>query len=481
MGGIYIVGDLGGSNDIVTYTITFYSLGNGIGVPLGKPLGERVGVVRLLFICMLLFALMSAFCSAAPNFPLFVAARFLLGVSTGPLYSLVNTLLFSLAPKEKKEGLTVVFVTIFTLGPVIGATWGGTIAYEYDWRNIFYINIPLILLTACYLVYQLRGYEREFKKTPFDGVGFFFYSLGIFCLGASIITGQELDWFRSPLFITLLCIGGVSLIFFILWDLNFPYPILELRLLRRPIFSFGLFMLGGLFSTYFAMVILIGLWLSLDVEFTPIWVGVLLGHMAIAGLLPTVLLGKKIGRMDTRIPLAIATILFAISCFHTMYFNVEIDFGRIIISRVIAGFGLAFFLAPLFRLCYHTFSEKRNRDVIGLFQVTRALSSGLGASIYTTIWLRRQVFYHDRLGSQLTLFSDQTSQFFSAAQKFNIVGDPALAKLNFYLDRQATALALDDCFYLLAFVNLGLLLILFVTLFFRRDAFNPEVHLISHN
>ena len=157
-------------------------------------------------------------------------------------------------------------------------------------------------------------------------------------------------------------------------------------------------------------------------------------------------------------------------------FNEEINFGRIAFSRTIAGFGLAFFLPPLFRLCFRTFPEKNALDIVGLFQVGRLLSTSLGAAIYTTIWQRRQAFYHERLGSKLTAFSMQTRDFFSQAKEFHLRGNPAHAELNELLDRQAIALALDDCFYLMGWVMVGLLILILLTYLFRRQGFIPETN-----
>lgn len=469
----YIVGDLGGSTEIASYSVSLYAIGNALSIPLGKPLIARMGAARIVTVVLILFAFFSLMCAISPTNPFFNASRFLQGFAAGPLYAIGFHLFSWLQPKEKRGLFSSISLMIFTTGPVIGACWGGWVAYEWHWQWAFYLNVPLLLLLAWYIRHRLQQLtEPEFQKKPFDGIGYLFYFLGIFTLSIAIILGQELDWLRSHVIVTLGAIGIPSLIFFILWELNHEEPILDLKLLKQPVLSFALFNLAVLFSLYFGIVILLSLWLKLWVNYTPNWISLLLGIMALTGLFPMFLIDKRIARIDNRIFLALAIIFLTISSFHTMQFNVEIDFERIATSRIFAGLGLALFLAPIFRLCFHALpNEESMFNVLGLFQVTRALSSGLGASLYNVAWIRRQVFFHDRLGSSITAESAQTQEFFIQANTVGIRGDHANAQLEYYLQREATSLALDDCFYLMAWILIGLLITFAFTFFAKKGAF----------
>lgn len=480
MGSIYIVGELGASNYMTIYTVVFFGIGNALGVPLGKPLSDRHGIVSLLGTSLFLLAIFSFVCGIATNYPLFLAGRFFQGLVTGPLYILINRLISSFETKKTKDSYTAITLTIFTVGPVIGASWGGWISYDYHWRWLFFFNIPIIVFVAAYLQWRLKGYDHVYMRAiKFDFVGYYFFAIAIFCLSFILATGQEFDWHRSPLLRTMAIIGVPSLIFFVLWDYNHPEPVINFRLLKHPIFLFGLFNLAILFSAYFGMVILLALWLSLYVNYTPIWVAVLIGTMALAGFLPTFLVSKKMGQIDARIPLAIAIVLLTISSFHTAYFDVDINFGRVAYSRILAGFGLAFFLPPIFRLCFRTHPPKHSLDVIVIFQIVRALSSGLGASLYIILWQRREIFYHDRLGSQLTAFSQLTDNYFVDAKSFSLRGSAATAELDVLLERQSFSLALDDCFYLMGWIMVGLFFLMLLTQFLDRKDFIPELKAAS--
>lgn len=468
----YIVADLGGSNDIATYTVTFFALGNALGVPLGRTLFPKIGTSRFLCMAILLFTFFSGICAIAPTYFLFNASRFLQGFVSGPFYALVFHLLGSLQPPEKKRVFSTVGLTIFTIAPTLGACWGGWIAYEWNWRVCFSLNIPFLVVLAIWLHDRLKGFDAEaVDPSPFDGIGYMSWWIGVFCLGFVVITGQELDWFRSPLICTLSAIGVPTLLFFLFWEMHHPNPILYLKLLKNPILLFALFNLAVLFSAYFGMIILLSLWLKLWANYTPDWIALLLGTMALTGLFPVFLIDRRIARIDNRIFLALAILFLAISCFYTMEFNVEINFGKIARSRILAGFGLALFLAPVFRLAFHSFPQEKNLHIMSLFQVTRALSSGLGAAVYAVIWQRRQVFFHDRLGSRITEASIETQQFYSNAKEIGLPEESVSAQLDYYLQREATSLALDDCFFLMAWILCGLLLTFLLTFLTQRDKF----------
>lgn len=473
MGSIYIASDLGASNDIAIYTAAFYALGNALSVVLGKVLCQRFGCARILLNCMLLFSLSAFFCAHAPNYPSFIAARFLQGFAAGPLYIVINMLFTTLQPDEKKRTFAAVLVTIYSVGPVIGACWGGFVAYIYNWRTVFYFDLPVFLVLTFYLWFKLKDLDENIPKTPFNVVSYIFFFLAIFLLGFFVITGQEFDWFRNDYLIVEFIVGVICLLFFILWEINSLSPLFQIRLLKSPIFLFALSFLAILFAGYFGNVILLSYWLSLYVDYTPTWVAVLLGTMALSSFLPTFLIKHRWGRIDCRIPLTLAVVFFAISSYHTMLFNVEINFGRIAGSRILAGFALTLFLPPLVRLSFENFPQQFGVDIVAIFQVVRALASGLGGVMFVTLWNRWQTFYHERLGEKLTLFSGQTKEFFSKADFFHLEGKEVALKLDYFLNRQASSLSLDDCFYLIALMMIFLMVVLAFSLFMPKEPFNP--------
>jgi DHA2 family multidrug resistance protein len=475
MAAAYIVSDLGGSTTTATYATSFFALGNALGIPLGSSLSCRLGTARSLVITLLLFALCSGVCAIASTYPSFLVARFFQGFVAGPFYLLVFHLSSSLRPQEKKRLFGSITDLVFTLGPILGACWGGWIAYEWDWRIPFYFNIPLLIGLALFLKRRLQGFDADkVAPPPFDGIGYATYCIALVCVGSALITGQELDWFRSPLVSSMMSIGLLCGLFFLFWEGAHPTPLIELQLFKNPVLVFALFNLGLLFFIYFGTIVLLALWLNLWANYTPTWIAALFGVMVLTAIFPATLVHKKVVSQDDRLFLIAAILCLIISSLHTTFFSVIIDLKHIVISRIFAGLGFSFFLGPLFRLCAHSIGQAKILFTPILFHIVRALASGLGAAVFDTIWQRRQVFFYDRLGSKLTQAAAPTQAFFSKAKQVGLQGLPADAQLDYYLQRQATALALDDCFYLMAWILVGLLASFLITFFFKRGSFITE-------
>lgn len=449
----YIAGDLGASNDIATYTISFFAFGNAIGMPLSRILSCKIGTARLFNLCLLFFAITTELCALTENYTQIVIIRFFQGMACGPLFPMVIRMIPEINPTISRERTLLIVILLSTLGPALGASWGGIIAYELTWQVFFHINTPIIIALLLLFHFTLKDIPFKAPEAAYNFLGYISYALMIICIGGAITLGQFLDWQRSNLILSMFGVGLFSLIFYILWDTKQEHPIVHLQLFKVKTFSFAMVILSILFSAYFGMVLLLGLWLKLDAQYTGDWIGLIMGHMILAGLLLARFL-PKINKLDPRFPLLIAILFFVISCFYTTQFSVDIDFFRIALSRVLAGFGLALFLAPIMNICLRHLKEEQTADGMMIFQIIRSFSSGIGAAAYTTVWWRRAVFYHERLGEQLTPFSQLTKNYLESYRPYHIDKKGAIDHMSRALNLQSNALALDDTFYLMAWVCL---------------------------
>lgn len=476
--GLYIASDLGGSGDISVYPMVFFGLGNALSVPLTNPLADRIGPIKLLVNGLLLYTLFSILCAAAPTFFLFNLFRFGLGLSSGLFYILCRRLLITFSPPEKLENYSFFMIMMYVIVPVLGASFGAWVAYESHWEWIFHVNEPISLFLAAYywFCYRKKDPLTSEQPSPFDTVGYLFFFIGIGCLITAATLCQELDWYRSSLFLLLIAIGLPSLIFFILRDLRHPNPLLKLKLLKNSLLSFSLLNLAILFSSYFGMVILIALWLNLYVNYTPLWIAVLLASMAVGGALAYHFIRGFLRHFDPRFTLALAIIAFASSCYYSTYFDIDVDFFHLAVARFLAGLGLGLFLVPLHKLSQASHGPEHSTTIFTLFQVVRSCASSLGAAIYVVLWQRRQVFFHERLGENLNVFSTLTNDYFQSAVKiFNLTKDQSIEQLNVFLDQQSTSLALNDALGCMGYILMGLFAILLLSfIIIPREKVIPE-------
>ncbi|MEI6531991.1 MAG: MFS transporter, partial [Chlamydiota bacterium] len=337
MAGIYISSDLGGSTQISVYPMVFFGLGNVLTLPLTQLLADRLGAIKLLVYGLLFYTLFSFLCSLAPTFVIFNIFRFGLGLSSGVFFVLCRRILLVFSTPEKAEKLSFLMALSYAVLPVIGASFGAWLAYESFWRWIFHVNTLISLPLAAYFWIFFRHTDEKIPHPFTDKIGYFFFTLGIGSIVTALTVAQELDWLRSPTFVILMLIGLPSFFFFILWELKHPNPLINLKLLKNPILAFSLLNLAVLFSSYFGMIILITLWLNIYVNYTPLWIALLIGIMAIAGVVAYFVKKFFLNNFDARHTLAFAILCFALSCYYSTYFNIETDFFHLAVARFLSG------------------------------------------------------------------------------------------------------------------------------------------------
>lgn len=456
----YIAGDLSVSSDQGTYIITSFAVGNAIVLPISGWLTRRIGGVKLLLRSILLFVFFSWMCAIAKDFTFLIVCRFLQGFVAGPLVPLSQSLIVSTSPPEKKNAVLGFWSAVVIAAPVIGPLLGGWLSFDYSWPWIFYINIPFGLLSAALIYYTLNQKDEDTVKTPIDIVGFFLLAIGVTCLQIVLDKGEQFDWRTSQWIVSLSITSVLSFGYFILWEFMHPYPLIDFSLFKQKSYTVSILFIATMYAMYFGSVVLVPLWLQTNMAYNAIWAGIAVAPIGIAPLLFCLFTGKLVNRYGKIKPLFFCFILFSLSCFYAAYFNTDVTIEKIWISRLLVGCGLTLFITPLFALSIQDIPTEKLPQATGVFHFFRALSGGFGTSIFTTIWIRRSAYHHERIGESLTQGSKQANLFFDFANSLNIKGQKAIALLNELVDKQATMLALNDCFYFMGWVFLILIVLL---------------------
>jgi MFS transporter, DHA2 family, multidrug resistance protein len=456
----YISGDLAVSTDQGTYVITSFAVGNSIALPITGWLTKRIGAVKLICISLLLFTLFSWTCGAATNLEMLVVSRFLQGFSSGPLIPLSQTLLVMISPPEKKNSALAFWSTIVITAPILGPILGGWISYDYYWPWIFYINIPVGMISAGILWLNLKKSDTPLEKPPLDWGGLILLAIGVTCLQFLLDKGEQYDWFRSNLILTMAVTSFIAFTLLIVWSMTTKNPLIELKLFKIRTYALAVFYIAVMYAIYFGSVVLIPLWLQTSMNYTSIWAGLAVAPIGIVPLLFGAFVGKLLTRYGHTILLGICFIFFSISCFCTAYFDTDIDIWHIGFTRFLLGFALLFFITPLFALSVQDVPESKLPTSTGIFHFVRAMVGGVGTSIFTTMWIRRSAYHHATVGENLTVFSPQTKSYLNQLGDLGLHGKKALEQMNNTLGQQSDVLAINDCFYLMGWIFLGLLLFL---------------------
>lgn len=447
----YIAGALAVSNEQGTYVITSFAVGNAIGLAMTGWLTKRVGAIKLITLSIALFTLFSWVCGMSPTLIILTISRFIQGFVAGPVIPLSQSLILTQGTQKSQSRDLSIWSTIVIAAPVLGPILGGYISDWYVWSWIFYINIPVGILCAAVIWAILRNNESAISKEPGDIPAMIWLVIGVACLQIFLDKGQQWDWLNSERIWILICGTIIAFTYLIIREVGKPQPLLDLTLFRSPSFTLSIICLLVSYAIYFGTIVLVPLWLQEFMGYTAEWAGFAVCTLGIGPVFLGLLTPKIAAKIGYEWTFLISLVIFCISCFINAFFTTDIDLFYIALLRFFFGLGFMAYISPLLSISVRDIPKEKLPSATGIFHFVRAMFGGIGTSVFTTLWLRRTIFHHERVGSALTRFNPFTPPG----------TDPAsLEKLNNSLDKQAAMLALNDAFYLMGWIFVGLIVLL---------------------
>src|SRR5580698_2040647 len=409
----HIAGGLGASQDEATWVLTSYLVSNAIILPASAYLTSFVGRKRFYMICVVLFGLSSALCGLAPSLPLLIFFRVLQGVGGGGLAPSEQAILADTFPPKQRGQAFAVYGMAVVFAPAIGPTLGGWITDNYDWRWIFFINVPVAIISLILTNrmvedpphIQKEVVEMRKRGLNLDYIGFGLLALGFGSLEFVLDKGQEDDWFGSHLItiFVILCVTALlTLLIWEIWQIRKGHkPILDLTLFRNRTFAISFALMFVLGFTLFGTTVLIPQFVQTLLGYAAEQAGLVIspGGLTVMAMMP--LVGFLVGRVDPRylIVYGFAMLAAALARMHTL--NLEVSYAYIAMLRVFQASGLAFLFVPINTIAYTDVPPQKNNDVSGLTNLARNIGGSVGTSFLVTWLARRGQFHQDRLASHL--------------------------------------------------------------------------------
>jgi DHA2 family multidrug resistance protein len=452
-----ISGDLAVSPDQGTWVITSFAVANAISLPLTGWLTQRYGQVKLFIASTLLFVIASFFCALAPTLAFLIFFRVVQGAVAGPMIPLSQSLLLASFPKQKAGTALAIWGMTTLVAPVVGPVLGGWITDNISWPWIFYINIPvgLIAVLATWGIYHKR--ETPTRKLPVDGVGMALLILWVGSLQVLLDRGKDLDWFASGQIVALAIVAVIGFVFFIIWELTDPHPVVELRLFARRNYWTSTVSMSLAYGAFFGNVVLLPLWLQQYMGYPATMAGWVLAPVGALAILLTPFVGRTVDKVDPRIFATGAFLIFALVLWMRSLFNTQADLYTLLLPTIIQGAALAVFFIPLVNLSLSGLPPQQIPAASGLFNFARITAGAFGTSIVTTWWDRRAALHHAQLVERITSYDPTTQQAFSTLQSSGLSPEQSAAALNRLVDQQAYMLSANDIFYVSAILFLFLI------------------------
>ncbi len=487
----HVAGSLSAGQDESTWILTSYLVSNAIVLPLSGWLSSILGRKRFYMGCVVVFTLSSFLCGLAPNLGMLIVFRILQGAGGGGLQPSSQAILVDTFPPAKRGMAFAVYGIAVVVAPAIGPTLGGWLTDDFSWRWIFFINIPvgILSLVLTQRLIQDPPYfrRRKLSETRIDYIGLGLVALGLGTLQVVLDKGQREDWFESHFIVGLSVVSAVSLIFVVFWEWYQKDPIVDLHLFRQRSFATSNFLMFMLGFVLLGSTLLLPLFMQTMLGYTAERSGLALmpGGFAIMLMMPIV--GFMLSRYSPRWMLLFGLPMLSFSLFHMTTFDLSVDFHAMIMARVYQAVGLSCLFMPINIAAYASLPREKNNAASGLMNLARNIGGSFGISFVTTGLSRRAQFHQTRLVEKLNAANPQfQSALHGMTNAFAVGGagpgsggtsaqQHAYALMQANVVQQSTMLAYIDNFWVLAVVILCLVPFAFLI----KNA-KPGAEIVAH-
>ncbi len=455
----HIAGSVGASQEEATWVLTSYLVSSAVILPISGWLSNRFGRKRFYMTCVALFTTCSLLCGLAPTLPFLILARILQGLGGGGLAPSEQAILADTFPIEKRGQAFALYGMAVVVAPAIGPTLGGWITDNYNWHWIFFINLPVGLLS---LFLSNRMVEdppeitaRTKRRDPIDFVGLISVALGVGLLEATLDKGQEKDWFGSGQIQITATLAVITLVFFVLWEWHHPDPIVDLKLLKNRNFGTAVFLQLILGMVLFGSTVLIPQYLQTMLGYTAERAGEVLSPAGFVMVVMMAIAGRTLGKGDPRLTVMLGYLAVAAGLYNLTRLDLYSAFGTVTWWRMLQVIGLPFIFIPISTLNYVGVPREKSNQISALSNFARNMGGSAGTALLTTFLARSSQINQLSLASNLSAggyaISDYINQFaasmHSAAAAVQLT---AMAQVYGAMQRQATMLAYKNAFFLLA-------------------------------
>jgi DHA2 family multidrug resistance protein len=459
----YMAGNLGASNDESTWVLTSYLVSNAIVLPISGWLAARFGRKRFFMACLVIFTISSLLCGIAPSLGLLLFFRVLQGAGGGGLQPMAQAILADTFPPEKRGLAFALYGITAILAPTIGPTLGGWITFNYSWRWIFFINLPVGIL-ALFLVRRLiedPPYLGRLRAAgmKLDYIGISLLALGVGSLQILLDKGQEDDWFGSRFILALTIVSVVCLVSLVVWEWFHKNAVIDVKLFKSFNYLSANVMLFTLGILLFSSLVLMPQFLQTLLGYTAQLAGYVLSGGGLVLLLTLPFVGQLTTKVHAKFIIAFGWFSLAIAMYYsTVRIDLLISFSAATWLRIAQVVGLGFLFVPITLVAYVGIPPEKSNSVAGMANFMRNMGSSVGTSIVTTLIARRSQFHQSTLAAHTGPGSPEfqnfigrvTARLMQTGLSLHDAQAQAYARAYRAVQAQAAALAYIDTYKVLA-------------------------------
>lgn len=471
-----IQGAIGAGIDDGGWISTSYLIAEIVVIPLSGWLAQVFSIRIYLLTNAILFLILSAACALAQDLPQMIVLRAVQGFSGGVLIPMAFTLIITLLPRGKQPVGLALFALSATFAPAIGPTIGGYLTENFGWQYIFYVNLVPGAIMVGMLWYALDAKPMKLSLLrDGDWAGIITMAIGLSALQTVLEEGNKDDWFGSPFIVKLSVIAAVALTAFLIIELTVQKPLLNLRLLVRRNFGFGMlanFLLG---IALYGSVFILPQYLARIQGYNAEQIGMVLAWTGLPQLVLIPLVPRLMQKFDARIIIGIGFVLFAASNFMNIYMTGNYAADQLLWPNVVRAIGQALVMAPLSAVATAGIEPENAGSASGLFNMMRNLGGAVGIAVLQTVLTKREQYHSNVLMQSVSVFEQATRTRLEQLTQYFVnhgvldradAAHRAYVAIGHIVQKQAYILAFSDTFYLL---GVALIVALAAVLFLKKS------------
>jgi MFS transporter, DHA2 family, multidrug resistance protein len=456
----YIQGSVSASQDQINWVLTSYIVAAAIMTPPTGYLAGRFGRKRLFLAAVVGFTAASMLCGMAQSLVQIVLFRILQGMFGAALVPLSQSVLLDVYPKERQGFAMALFGVAVMVGPILGPVLGGWLTENYTWRWVFYINLPIGALAFLGITTFLPETGQN-AGAKLDWFGFGSLSLAIGALQVLLDRGEQLDWFGSGEIWIEAIVAAAAFYLFFVHTFTADAPFVRPALFRDRNFAAGTLFIAIVGVSYLASLALLTPYLQNLMNYPIVTAGLVMGPRGIGTMAAMMVVGRLVGRVDTRLLLTIGLSLTAFGLYQMTGWTPDVSQATIIGNGMIQGAGLGFMFVPLSTVTLSTLPPEQRTEGAGLYNLSRNIGSSVGISAVTSLLTQNTQANHADIVQHVTAVN-RVFESPAIAQFWNPATDAGRAALDAMITRQAEIIAYIDDFKLMMIVTLAAIPLLIV-------------------
>jgi DHA2 family multidrug resistance protein len=456
----YMQGSVSASQDEIAWVLTSYIVAAAIMTPPTGYLTSRFGLKRLFLVSIAGFTISSVLCGMAQSLVQIVLFRILQGLFGAALVPLSQTVLMNINSKERQGSAIALWGVAVMAGPVLGPVLGGWLTQAFSWRYVFYINVPVGILAFFGMMTFLSDTAKN-ATAKLDWFGFGTLSLAIAAMQVLLDRGEELDWFSSGEIVAEAIIAASAFYLFLVHTFTAREPFVRLSLFRDPNFTAGVLFIAIVGLTYYASLALQPPYLQNLMNYPIVSAGLVLGPRGVGTMGSMLIVGKLIGRVDTRLLLTLGLGLTAWSFYVMTGWTPDVSQKTIVVVGIIQGVGLGFIFVPLSVVTLSTLAPERRAEGAGLYSLSRNIGSSIGISVVNSLLTRNTQVNHAEIARSVTSVN-RGFEDLAITQFWDPISAAGRAALDAVVTQQAQIIAYMDDYKLLMIATLAAIPLLII-------------------